>query len=202
MAVRQGPRQIQWRNDHPATLIYATVLDGGDPANEVPYRDEVMQLKAPFTGQATSLIKMINRFYRVQWSDANHAFARTIGGILVIPRCMPLTQMIILSPTVMYDINYQNAYQDPGNLVTQRNEYAKSVVSLKDNKAFFLGDGFTDKGQFPFLNQRDLKDNSTTTLYRSEYTDRIEELEDLTNNSNSLCVLNPKTNIQIAISAT
>lgn len=56
----------------------------------------------------------------------------------------------------MYDVNYQNAYQDPGNLITKRNQYAKSVVSLKNDKVFFLGDGFTDEGQFPFLNQLNL----------------------------------------------
>jgi hypothetical protein len=43
MAERMGMRDLSWRSDKPATLIYAQVLDGGDPENVVEYRDEVFQ---------------------------------------------------------------------------------------------------------------------------------------------------------------
>jgi hypothetical protein len=32
MAVRKGKRNMSWRSDKPATLVYAEALDGGDPA--------------------------------------------------------------------------------------------------------------------------------------------------------------------------
>ena len=60
MATRTGRRSLSWRSDRPATLIFSEALDGGDPANEVEYRDEVFQLEAPFDGEPTSLIKTIN----------------------------------------------------------------------------------------------------------------------------------------------
>lgn len=189
MAVREGPRNLQWRSDHPATLVYAEALDGGDPDAEVEFRDAVMQLEAPFEGEASTLIKTVNRFYRVQWSDAQHAFAEDYWWNTRNTKMYAFDPSNNKSaPVVLYDVNYQNAYQDPGNLVTERNQYAKTVVSLEDNKIFFLGEGFTEEGQFPFLNQRDLSDNTTKTLYRSEYTDRIEELEDYDVESQQLTV--------------
>src|SRR5690554_7835088 len=39
MAVREGKRSMSWRADQPATLFFVEALDGGDPANEVEYRD-------------------------------------------------------------------------------------------------------------------------------------------------------------------
>ncbi len=47
MSVRKGRRSLSWRNDQPATLIYVTALDEGDPENKVAYRDEVFALEAP-----------------------------------------------------------------------------------------------------------------------------------------------------------
>ena len=91
-----------------------------------------MQLKAPFDGEATTLINTINRFYRVQWGDSKHAFVEDYWWNT------RNTKMYAFDPSdnknesvIVYDVNYQNAYQDPGNLVTRRNQYAKSVVSLK-----------------------------------------------------------------------
>jgi hypothetical protein len=34
-------RNMSWRSDKPATLVYAEALDGGDPATKVDFRDEV-----------------------------------------------------------------------------------------------------------------------------------------------------------------
>src|SRR5690554_3712867 len=55
MAVQTGPRNISWRNDQPATLVWAEALDGGDPENEVEFRDVVMQQDAPFNNAPTEL---------------------------------------------------------------------------------------------------------------------------------------------------
>ncbi|MCK4501125.1 PD40 domain-containing protein, partial [Candidatus Babeliales bacterium] len=35
MAVREGKRNLRWRADHPATLVWVEALDGGNPANKV-----------------------------------------------------------------------------------------------------------------------------------------------------------------------
>jgi len=57
----KGIRNIVWRSDKPATLTYVIALDEDDQANDVKYRDEVLELPAPFTGGPRSLIKTLNR---------------------------------------------------------------------------------------------------------------------------------------------
>ena len=49
---------------------------------------------------------------------------------------------------------------------------------MKGDKVFLLGDGFTKEGQFPFLDQLDLKTKATKRIYQSEYTDKLENLSD------------------------
>jgi len=179
MAERVGRRDFAWRSDRAHSLVYAEVLDGGDPANEVPFRDEVFQLEAPFTGAGTSLLKTKQRFRGIAWGSDELALAYDMWW--------PTRNMKVYSfnpsapsenPVVLSDRNYQDRYSDPGNPVTVRGPFGKDVLALDGGKAYLLGDGFTDAGQFPFLTQVDLKTADTDTLYKSEYTDRVEALYD------------------------
>jgi len=51
-----------YTKDAPASLIFATALDEGDPEIEVEFRDEVFQLEVPFNGEPKSILKTKNRF--------------------------------------------------------------------------------------------------------------------------------------------
>ena len=62
MAVRKGKRSLAWRDDKPATLVWAEALDEGDPEKEVTHRDEIFMLDAPFTDAPKSIFKTTNRF--------------------------------------------------------------------------------------------------------------------------------------------
>ena len=61
-------------------------------------------------------------------------------------------------------------------------------MALKSNDAFLLGDGHSEKGQFPFLDKMDLTSSTKTRLYQSEYTDKIEDLRDFDIKKNELLV--------------
>ena len=50
------------------------------------------------------------------------------------------------------------------------------VLSLKGTQAFLIGSGYSKEGQFPFLDQIDLKTKKKKRLYQSAYTDRLENL--------------------------
>ena len=69
MSVREGMRNLKWRNDKPSSLIFAQALDGGDPDKQVTYRDEVFQIDFPFNGEPKSLIKTFNRFNNIMWGN-------------------------------------------------------------------------------------------------------------------------------------
>ncbi|MEN8201058.1 MAG: prolyl oligopeptidase family serine peptidase [Bacteroidota bacterium] len=177
MATRTGRRSLSWRNDKPSTLVFAEALDGGDPENEAEFRDEVFQLEAPFNGTAVSLLKTLNRFSYIQWGNDQTAIAtdmwwntRNTKTYLFNP------SEASQEPVLLFDRNYQDRYNDPGRFVTERNEFGSYVLSLKKNNVYLLGSGYSKEGQFPFLDQMNLKAKMTKRLYQSEYTDRLENL--------------------------
>lgn len=177
MAVRKGRRSLSWRSDQPSTLVFAEALDEGDPKNDVEFRDEIFQLEAPFNGTPVSILKTINRYSRISWGTDQVAIAydnwwntRNTKTYMFEPSDPAKV------PVVLFDRNYQDRYSDPGNFVTERNEYGSYVLSIKDNSVYLIGSGYTREGQFPFLDQMNLKAKTTKRLYQSEYTDRLENL--------------------------
>ncbi len=180
MAVRTGMRNISWRSDKPASLVYAEALDGGDPENDVAYRDELFQLDAPFQGTGKSILKTKNRYYGMDWGTDNIAIAydywwNTRNTKTYVFNPSDASQ----EPKILSDRNYQDRYSDPGEFVTRLNSYGKRILSLnKGGNAFLLGDGHTKEGQFPFVDELNLATLEKTRLYTSKLKGKIESLED------------------------
>ena len=135
-------------------------------------------MDAPFQGAPLSLIRTENRYYNILWCNDSVAVAndywwnnRNTKSYLFNP-LNPSDE-----PQIISDRNYQDRYSDPGNFVENRNQYGRYVLALKNGKIFFLGDGFTEQGQFPFLDQLNINTLEKKRLYESEYTDRIETLQ-------------------------
>ena len=178
MATRTGMRSLSWRSDKPASLVYAMALDGGNPENEVPYRDEIFQLDAPFDGQSKSLIKTKNRFQYIQWGNDEMAIAhdywwndRNTKTYLFNP------SNANKAPQIISDRNYQDVYSDPGNFITKRNKYGSWVLALDNkNDAYLIGEGYTKEGQFPFVEKMNLKTQAKTRLYTSRLEGKLERL--------------------------
>ncbi|MFK7795873.1 MAG: prolyl oligopeptidase family serine peptidase [Aureispira sp.] len=177
MAVRTGKRNFNWRSDKPAILTYTMALDGGDPENKVEYRDEVFQLEAPFNGEGKSLLKTINRAYSIAWGNDAVAIAydywwntRNTKSYIFNP------SNAAQKPVLLHDRNYQDRYNDPGTFVTERNAMGSSVLTIVNNQVFSIGDGFTKEGQFPFVDQLNLKTQKKKRLYQSEYADKVEDI--------------------------
>lgn len=172
MATNMGKRNISWRADKPSTLYWVEALDGGDPEKEVEYRDEVFQLDAPFTGQPVSLAKTINRYAGIIWGNETHAIlydnwwnTRNTKTYLFNPSTPQI------DPVILYDRNYQDVYNDPGNFDTKRNKYGQYTLNLDGNMAYLIGNGYTEKGQFPFVDEINLETKQTKRLYQSNNTE-------------------------------
>ncbi len=180
MSVREGRRGLGWRADKPSTLFWVQALDGGDPEKEVDFRDEVFQLEAPFDGTPKSIIKTKNRFGGITWGNNKVAVAydywwnnRNTKTYLFNPSDASE------EPAIIYDRSYQDRYSDPGSFATHRNQFNESVLMVNAGKAYLLGDGFSDKGQFPFVDEYDLTAKNTKRLYQSKYTDKKEDIRDI-----------------------
>jgi dipeptidyl aminopeptidase/acylaminoacyl peptidase len=178
MAVEANKRSIGWRNDEAATLTYVIALDGGDPEQKVEFRDELFQWKAPFaSGGAQSLLKTPQRFGGVLWGNAQTCIVydswyntRNEKTYLFDPS-NPSKGL-----TVLFDRNSQDEYSNPGNFETAKNAYNRYVLQLDGLNTYLIGDGFTEKGQFPFVNQFNLQTKATKTIYRSTYTNKLENI--------------------------
>ncbi|TRX65942.1 prolyl oligopeptidase family serine peptidase [Carboxylicivirga sp. M1479] len=177
MAERMGKRDIAWRADKPATLYWAVVLDKGDPEVEAAYRDEVFEWPAPFNTEPKSIFKSINRFAGITWGDDNAAIAydywwntRNTKTYLFNPS-NPSQE-----PEVLNDRNYQDRYSDPGNFVTERNQYHRNVLVLDKGYAYLEGDGHSKEGQKPFIDKMNLSTKKTVRLYQAENKTNLETI--------------------------
>ncbi|WP_298120087.1 prolyl oligopeptidase family serine peptidase [Flavobacterium sp.] len=176
-SVRKGKRSMSWRADKPATLVYVEALDEGDQAKKVDYRDEVFQWNAPFNSEPTSMMKTQQRFGGISWGNDSFAIAfdswydtRNTKTYLLNPSNPNET------PKVISDRNSQDIYSDPGNFETKKNEFGRYVIATENGNAYLIGDGHTKEGQFPFIDELNLKTLKTKRLYTSKIKDKKEDL--------------------------
>lgn len=177
MATQEGKRNIYWRSDKSATLYWVEALDKGDPEVKVDFRDEVFVLDAPFTGTSRSLVKTINRYAGIIWGNDEYAILRdrwwnTRNQKMYLFNPSDNRQ----EPRIVIDRNYQNVYDDPGYPQTEKNALGTYTLKIDGRSIYFFGDGFTADGQFPFIDELDLKTLQKKRIYQSAYTDKVEEL--------------------------
>ena len=177
MAVAKGKRNMSWRTDVASTLVFTEALDAGDPATKVDFRDEIFLWKAPFVENPTSLLKTPQRFGGITWGNATTAIAsdewydtRNEKTYLINPS-NPSEK-----PKLIFDRNSQDIYTNPGNFETRKNEFGKQVLAIENGNVFLIGEGFTSKGQFPFISEMNLATQKIKRLYTSAYTDKKEDL--------------------------
>lgn len=176
-SVRKGMRSMNWRADKPATLSYVVALDEGDQAKAADFRDEIFLWDAPFNHSATSMAKTKQRYAGLMWGNDNTAIVydswydtRNTKSYLVNPS-NPAQE-----PKVFSDRNSQDIYSDPGNFETRRNQYNRYVLAMEGDNAYLIGDGHTKDGQFPFIDEFNLKTLKTKRLYTSKMSGKKEDL--------------------------
>ncbi|NIP78148.1 MAG: prolyl oligopeptidase family serine peptidase, partial [Gemmatimonadetes bacterium] len=167
--VRTGPRSVSWRPLHPATLVWAEALDGGDPEREVEHRDRVLTLSAPFSADPVELARTGERFAGIDWGEDGLALlsdydrSRRWRRTWVMDADDPRAEKRLL-----WDRSTEDAYGDPGD-PELRTTPAGERVLLQDGPWIFLaGDGATPDGERPFLDRLDLETFETERLWRSE----------------------------------
>jgi dipeptidyl aminopeptidase/acylaminoacyl peptidase len=175
MAVRKGPRNMSWRADRPSTIYWAEAIDDGDPEKEVSHRDAVYQQAAPFNGEKSMVTKTKYRYNGISWSDGDVAMSMSYwwnSRMLRIEMIHPDDPSI--EPILMNERNYQDRYADPGYPVTDENELGRYVITMDGDHMYLIGDGWSDKGKFPFIDKYNYKTGETERVYQSKETERLE----------------------------
>ncbi|KAB8162080.1 prolyl oligopeptidase family serine peptidase [Lysobacter maris] len=177
MAATVGKRQIGWRADRPAELVWTEALDDGDPAVQVAHRDALFAWAAPFADSPRLLLKTVNRHIETLWGDDRHAIAidawwetRNTRSYLFAPG-EPAR-----APRLLDDRDMQDRYADPGLYQTELNGAGEPQLILDHGRAYRIGEGFGPDGQHPFLDRIDLTSGVRERLYQSTLEEEAESL--------------------------
>lgn len=176
-AVEKGKRNINWRTDKPATVYFAQALDDGDPAVEADFRDEIFELEAPFNGSPKTLVKTQQRLDNIYWGNDNIAIVtdrwwstRNAKTYLFNPSDPQQ------KPEVVFDVNYQDNYNDPGRFVSEKNEWNENILVIDKNQLFLTGRGYSPEGIRPFFRKLNLKTKKTEELWRADGKETLEQI--------------------------
>jgi dipeptidyl aminopeptidase/acylaminoacyl peptidase len=164
-----GPRTIRWRPNQPATLVWVQALDGGDPKKKVPFRDSVLTLKAPFTGQPVELVKTEHRFSNGGFTDKGGLMLysdferdkRWIRTFLIDP------EKSDAAPKLLWSRSSQDRYLDQGTPVTRVVGGQRAVLQNGD-WIYLSGAGASPEGDRPFLDRYNLQTQKSERIFRSD----------------------------------
>ncbi len=166
--VPTGPRLMCWEERAPASLVWAEALDGGDPVAPADYRDRIVRLCAPFTGEPVPVVHLRHRC--LGWYDLDAAHQVLLVEHDRDRRWLTTWLYDLAEPQqgrVIFDLSMDDSYGDPGTpLVALRPDGRRTV--LDDGPAIYLrGDGATPDGDHPFLDRFDLTTLTATRLHES-----------------------------------
>ncbi len=167
--VQMVPRGFDWRDDEAATVTWCMPLDSGFIKKNIDYHDAVYALPAPFNTEPKQLLKTKMRFRGIGWGNAT--FALVFEGLTGKQQ----TQTSRYNPSTgeiekLMERNTTDAYSNPGNPVTEKNQWGREVIKLVDNGTKLLMNnptGSSPKGDLPFLATFDISSKKTDIIWRS-----------------------------------
>lgn len=178
-ATEKGRRAFSWRDDAPASVVFAEAEDGGDPANDVPFRDRLFLLDAPFEASPRPFAKTRNRFQEIVWGE---------GGVAIVSdfRWKDRNQKTYLTNAaagdaearILFDLSTENLYGQPGDFVTGPDARGREVLRRsRDGKSLWLaGEGYAPEGNRPFLDSWEIATGRTTRHWRADGTSTYERI--------------------------
>lgn len=184
-AVSTGPRDLEWRSDAPATVVWAEAQDGGDASKPAEVRDAVMTLAAPFTGQPQVLAKLGSRLRDIKWGRGDLALLEERWHKT---RALKLWRLFPDQPQrsaeLLREGSSEDQYKDPGQPEMQDDAAGNPrlvVVSDSNGDNLLLnGKGAAPEGARPFLDLYNLASKQSTRLFHSSapYYERVSEVLD------------------------
>ena len=165
--VLNAPRGYGWLSNAPATVRWIEPLDSGLIKNKMDHHDAAFTLAAPFTGTPKELVKTAERMYSITDVTADLFFV-TEGSRA--KHRMKMSKMYGNGKMeVLVDRSTDDAYNDPGSPLTEKNKWGRTVPKLINGSQLVMrGNGASAKGDLPFLNSFDINTKETKQLWRCE----------------------------------
>jgi dipeptidyl aminopeptidase/acylaminoacyl peptidase len=167
--VQTGPRNINWKPTDPATLFWVEALDGGNPRTQVPQRDKVMWIKAPFTSPPAEFTRTQYRFAGLAWGERGdfallreNDFTRRWGRTWFLDPAKPAEARVV------WDQSTQDRYRNPGTPIQRRLASGHNAIHQDGDFIFLEGAGATPEGDRPFLDRFNVKTLQAERLFRCD----------------------------------
>jgi dipeptidyl aminopeptidase/acylaminoacyl peptidase len=162
-----GPRGFRWHPLEPATLLYLEPLDGGNPTAKVEYRDRLLSLAAPFTGQPAERAKTAWRAGGLQFTEAGTAFLSESDRDTRMRRTWLFEGGLAAAPKKIWELRQQDRYADPGFPIVRP---SNGRIVQSGDTIYLSGTGASPKGDRPFVDAFNLKTLQTTRLWQCDDT--------------------------------
>ena len=176
-AVRTGVRDVSWRADAPATLVWAEAQDGGNPAVAVDIRDIVFMQAAPFKNKPRALIKLESRYQSALWARGDLAIlteywwkTRTVKTWRVKPDDLDKPNVPTTTAELMARYSSEDRYSDPGtpSTIKDLSGNPRLLIANDGESIFLIGAGASPEGNRPFLDRLNLTTKKKDRLFQSE----------------------------------
>ncbi len=160
-----GPRGFRWHAIEPATLLFIEPLDGGDPKAKVPFRDRIVSLAAPFTGQPVEVAKTEWRAGGLQFTEKGAAFLSESDRDTRMRRTWLFESGLTAAPKKLWALRQQDRYADPGSPVVHPS--SGKIMQVGDS-VYLSGAGASPKGDRPFVDRFNLKTLQSARLWQCD----------------------------------
>ncbi len=166
-----GVRDISWRGDADATLVWAEAQDGGDPNKEAKVRDAVFMQAAPFDTPPVTLAQLGSRYAGISWGRGDLALlneswwkTRRSKTWLIAP------DNASADARLLWDRDAQDRYADPGRPLMASDDRGRSLLqTTADGGSLYLaGAGASPEGDRPFVDRFDVASGKATRLFHSQ----------------------------------
>jgi dipeptidyl aminopeptidase/acylaminoacyl peptidase len=165
LGVPTGPRSYQWNQHAPATAVWVEALDEGDLRNQVPKRDRLMTLAAPFKGEPAEWLRLDQRFAGISWAEDGTALVSEFERSKRIRTTWAMAPGASM-PRRLWQRSAEDRYGDPGApILVQKN--GAQLVQQAGSTIFLAGAGASPKGDFPFLDRYDLATGNTERIFQA-----------------------------------
>jgi len=180
--VRKGVRRPSWQPLHPATIVWAEALDGGDPRAKVTHRDRLLQLEvgpalaaggtADLASQGRELLRLEERYSGILWAEKrDQALVEEYDR----ERRWTTTWLVNVAtaggaPRQIFDRSVNDAYADPGRPVMRVHPDGEVTLRQDGDHIFLAGRGATPAGDRPFLDRMHLKTLAKSRRFQSDAT--------------------------------
>jgi dipeptidyl aminopeptidase/acylaminoacyl peptidase len=167
--VRTGPRSYTWQPTQGAALTWAEAMDGGNPKEQVPHRDRLLMISAPFKAQPHEVFKTEQRFSGMEPMEKD-------GLALVndLERKKQTIRTIVVDLNkpgdegkVIFSRNTRERYKDPGRPLLRELPNGKRVVMMEGDSILLSGEGASPTGDHPFLDRYNIATGKTERIFQA-----------------------------------